>query len=43
MVIPKVSLLGSDTLHGLVVGMEMGVVVDLKGLRIESSSNLIAP
>lgn len=37
---PKVSLLGSTALHGLVVRMEMGVVVDFKSLRIERRSHL---
>jgi hypothetical protein len=38
--VPKVSLLGSDALHGLVMRVQMGVVVDFQSLRAEGGRDL---
>jgi hypothetical protein len=38
----EVSLPGGAALHGLVVGVQMRVIVDLKGSRLESGGDLCA-
>lgn len=38
--VPKVGLAGCAALHGLVVGMQMGVVVDLQRLGTEGGRDL---
>lgn len=37
---PEVSLAGRGTLHGLVVGVEMGVVVDFQRLGAQGGGDL---
>ncbi len=41
--IPKVSLLGGGALHGLVVGMEVRVIVNLERQRVERRGDLCRP
>lgn len=39
--LPEVRLLGRAALHSLVVGMQMGVVVDLQSLGVERRRDLL--
>lgn len=38
--LPEVGLTGCAALHGLVVGVEMGVVIDLQCLWVEGGGDL---
>lgn len=38
--IPEVRLLGRAALHGLVVGVQVGVIVDLQGLGVKCGGDL---